>query len=304
MAIPDDFLLAQLKTTTIIDDFVAENEQFYLDVATADVFFDSVDNKDRLPAHKNVLAARSPVFQRMFNEESLIGQLMTEDLDVFEEFLQVFYKPNIELHLMTVDIVMKFAKKYEVEQCFQICVAYLTELVNIMQQICDEIKQEKNFFKRFYAYWNKLKLDVSFTDAVCIMHETAVDFGCTELVAKLERFIGKYGSYVIDGLEHSMYVAKKDLKMILSIDFENRDEFGVFGACFKHVTNHDPLAFDCQVQIDLRQIFGESFDYIRFGAMTPQQFNQLASIYTSTFNEFDCQRIEQEIVFKQQNNIQ
>lgn len=83
---------------------------------------------DELSAHKSVLAASSPVFNRMFNGElKEKGDVDIKDASAsgFKEFLNFFYGVPMQLTIENVAEVLKLADKYDVEDCFPICIDFL-----------------------------------------------------------------------------------------------------------------------------------------------------------------------------------
>lgn len=90
----------------------------YLDAQTADVFFTVVSpsgERERIPAHKSVLIAKSEVFESILN-----GPIQYEgDLNVvgvapvaFKEFLQLFYNQIIMINTENISDVKKLCSSY------------------------------------------------------------------------------------------------------------------------------------------------------------------------------------------------
>lgn len=97
-------------------------EDFYLDAATADVFFVFGDgnNNQRIPAHKVLLAAKSDVFKAMFyGELKEKGDIKIVDASIaaFKEFLRFFYCTEIDPTIENAPNVLKSADKYNVPAC-------------------------------------------------------------------------------------------------------------------------------------------------------------------------------------------
>lgn len=109
-------------------------EHLYLKSKFADVNFQFISNDGvsvtRVPAHKNILAIESDVFERMF-----YGQLKESDnvtiLDVsdaaFREFLQFFYLADVNLTAENIAGVMYLGHKYNFKDCVDACVQLLKE---------------------------------------------------------------------------------------------------------------------------------------------------------------------------------
>lgn len=92
--------------------------------------FDCDGDVVKLPAHKGVLSASSPVFNAMFNGDlKEKGDVDIEDASpvVFEKFLHFFYGKPMQLSMENVADVLKLADKYDVEDCLSICVDFLKE---------------------------------------------------------------------------------------------------------------------------------------------------------------------------------
>lgn len=105
----------------------------YLDAETADVFFIIGSDKSsshRIPAHKNLLAAASDVFKKMFyGPLKERGDVIVDGANAaaFDEFLQFFYIDNVELTIENVAEVMDLGHKYNVIKCFDLCVEFIKD---------------------------------------------------------------------------------------------------------------------------------------------------------------------------------
>lgn len=97
---------------------------------TADVqfLFDCDETIVKLPAHKDVLAESSAVFNAMFRGElKENGDITIVDASpaAFEEFLQFFYGNQMNLTMDNIAEVLQLVDKYDVDDCFAICVDFL-----------------------------------------------------------------------------------------------------------------------------------------------------------------------------------
>lgn len=106
-------------------------ESHYLNKDTADVFFICGDEtKERIPAHKILLAGSSNVFDKMFygtlNEVNDI-KIVDATPNGFRQFLRFFYFHDLEFSLLYIDQVMYLAKKYLIESYFVGCCKFLSE---------------------------------------------------------------------------------------------------------------------------------------------------------------------------------
>lgn len=82
----------------------------------------------KISAHKEVLAAMSPVFNAMFNGElKEKGDVKIVDVSAaaFEEFLKFFYDDEVKLTMEHIEDVINLTHKYDVADCFQIAITFL-----------------------------------------------------------------------------------------------------------------------------------------------------------------------------------
>lgn len=96
--------------------------------------FERDDDIVKIPAHKDVLASLSPVFNAMFNGD------LREDGDVkivdakpaiFEVFLQFFYGSQVNLTLDNISDVLDLIDKYDVADVATVCVDFLKNHLKI-----------------------------------------------------------------------------------------------------------------------------------------------------------------------------
>lgn len=96
--------------------------------------FDCDGETFKLPAHKCVLAASSPVFNAMFNGDlKEKGDVEIKDASpaVFEEFLHLFYGKPMKLSMEDVAELLKLVDKYDCEDCLPICIDFLKENLTV-----------------------------------------------------------------------------------------------------------------------------------------------------------------------------
>lgn len=115
-------------------------EVLYQNELSSDVHFvlrnKSDGNFREIPAHKAILASRSPVFERMFwgdhnlNEGALV-RISDVSADAFNEFLQFFYFAELDLTSSNIAEVLKLIDKYDVSGCFSLCEAFLERTVTV-----------------------------------------------------------------------------------------------------------------------------------------------------------------------------
>lgn len=96
--------------------------------------FDCDGEVVKLPAHKCILAASSPVFNAMFNGDlKEKGDVEIKDASpaVFEEFLHFFYGKPMKLSMKNVAEMLKLVDKYDVGDCLPICIDFLKENLTV-----------------------------------------------------------------------------------------------------------------------------------------------------------------------------
>lgn len=115
-------------------------EGLYRNELSSDVHFvlRSKDNNgfSEIPAHKAILASRSPVFERMFwgnhnlNEGDIVN-IADVSAEAFVEFLQFFYLAELDLTTANIAEVLKLIDKYDVSGCFLLCESFLDRTVTV-----------------------------------------------------------------------------------------------------------------------------------------------------------------------------
>lgn len=88
------------------------------------------DKATKIAAHKDVLAAVSPVFDVMFNgelKEKGDVKIVDASAAAFKEFLQFFYNDQVKMSMENIEDLLNLAHKYDVTGCFQMGVAFLKE---------------------------------------------------------------------------------------------------------------------------------------------------------------------------------
>lgn len=135
-------------------------EKLYLDTKTSDVFFifrsEKNEEIEKVPAHKCILSATSPVFGALFyglHKQDVDIDVVDTSAEAFKEFLQFFYRNQVKLTTENVPDVMVLCKRYRLDDwqsvlntCNDVCKSTLTldkmcwgyELANLFQ--LDELK--------------------------------------------------------------------------------------------------------------------------------------------------------------------
>lgn len=115
-------------------------ERLYLDIRTCDVYFvfksgpSDVDKPEKVPAHKSILSAISPVFDAMFygphKQEGDI-KIVDSNAMAFREFLQFFYLSSVTLTFENVPEVMYLGKEYMLSDCMIACTDFCESTLTI-----------------------------------------------------------------------------------------------------------------------------------------------------------------------------
>lgn len=117
-------------------------KELYLDVATADVFFDVKSREsgevESIPAHKCVLMKAAPVFNVMFGgilKETGKIEIIDASAEGFKEFLQFFYLNKIQFTPTNTLDVLNLAKKYNIVELFEKFGQFLIDAIDI-NEVC------------------------------------------------------------------------------------------------------------------------------------------------------------------------
>ncbi|XP_055303109.1 kelch-like protein 41a [Sitodiplosis mosellana] len=108
-------------------------KKLFLDEDSANFHFVFDSDNDRpmkLPVHKIILAAASPVFHTMFYgslEEKTEVEIVDVSFGAFKEFLQYFYLADVTLTMEHVPGVMYLGEKYEITECSDACSTFLMQ---------------------------------------------------------------------------------------------------------------------------------------------------------------------------------
>lgn len=108
-------------------------KKLYQNEKTADVHF-IFETEENIPAHKYLLAAARDVFDTMFyGSIKEKGDVKIGDVSaaVFMEFLRFFYFNTIKLTMANIFDIIHLGHKYEVAECFNLCVRYLGENLTV-----------------------------------------------------------------------------------------------------------------------------------------------------------------------------
>lgn len=217
----------------------------YMDAETADInfIFDLDGVVERVPAHKCILAASSPVFKQMFYGELKEGseiRIVDVCLDGFKAFLQYFYLDVVTFSSNNIAEVMKLSDKYLVIGCMELCTRYLTLIIS--------------------------------TNNVCWCYELALLFDLAHLIGACEERICSETQKVLDSSAF-LNCSRHILGRILLMDDLSCDEVHVFQASMHWAMEACKRAgIDENDADNLKQQLGSCFDSIRFPAMSAEDF--------------------------------
>lgn len=104
-------------------------ENLYLSTDQADVWF-TIDD-ERIPGHKLILSVASPWFKAMFSgslpEQGDVNLSETATVAEFKEFLQFFYRIDVQLTMENIEGVLNLAKQSMVDEFFRKCEQFLMD---------------------------------------------------------------------------------------------------------------------------------------------------------------------------------
>lgn len=247
--------------------FTSIGEKYYLKDDLADFYFifEVEENKEyeRIPVHKILLAGESDVFQTMFNElwiEKTEVEIVDSSPDAFREFLQFFYFKNVKITSENIDEIYYLGVKYNVAECLRVCEEFLKSTTTV-----------DNLLSRFdlAIFYENLKLRTVYEILLFIS---------MRLLIESKSFLQCSKRLLVNIL---------DMETLVCTEKE---------ACMSWVR-------EACGQTDLtRQIInshlGESFNKIRFGAMSLDEFDTINSSYKELFTTDEYNSIVQMIATK------
>lgn len=242
-----------VETTRYADRAIKILERLYSERdETGDVTF-IVESKS-IRAHRFVLAAVSPKYQTQFYGSNPDGDLINiEDVSAaaFEEFLEFFYKENINLSVENAEMVLDLAKQSLVDDFVNTCDLFLIETVNL--------------------------------DNLCSSYRLAISYDLKLLRCLCEDQF-KMNIKEIYGGEEFLQCDRDVLLAILKLDFLRCTETEVFDACISWAHAALEVANPDDVTVEkLREILGDVVHQIRFTSMEPQEFEVLHKRYEGFF---------------------
>lgn len=249
----------------------------YLDESVSDVTFvcgpEDCDNPENVPAHRLVLAMHSPVFKTMFFgsiPEKPIIRLTDATGEGFREFLEVFYKDEVNPTIENAAEVIYLLKKYELHERID-----------------------------FYSEFLQRTLT---KDDMGYCFELAMRFDLLEL----KDFCGSKIVTDENGSEVFNFCSKNVMETILQQ--EELKQYGkeVFLGCFQWARNAIKLENDTKNEPTLSEIRDQMstfFDLIEFGSMDSDVIKMMLYEFNELFTRKDFATIHMILASKYSRTI-
>lgn len=234
--------------------------KLYNNAMGADVEF-SLSNKmcrgeSKVPAHKIILAASSPVFQKMFYVDmikSAVVSIADVSFEAFLEFLQFFYTDTVVLTPANIAEVMKLIENYDMPKCVLICEQFLKNTVT--------------------------------SELVLSYYELAMLSNCSrDLMREYDEIIAA-NIVIIFKMTSFEECNFSVMQHIFQMDCLNCSEYDVFIAAMTwgiSVCKRKKLAASFE---DIRRELGDCFKLIRFPTMSPIEFTSCYNKYPNLLEE-------------------
>lgn len=232
-------------------------EKLYLDIRTCDVFFvfeSESGETHRIPAHKCILSAISPMFDAMFyGPLKKDGDINITDAspDAFKEFLQFFYLSMAKLTVENIPEVMNLGKEYLIDDCFNAC----TDIYKLTMT----------------------------PETVCWGYELAILFDQSDLKEICEQIIRKHPKEVFES-SNFLSCQSNVLRHILKLNSLKSDE--VFDGCLAWAKSACVRkSYDENDAQNLRSELGDLFYEIPFDVMQPKAFHDRYCSHQGLFSK-------------------
>lgn len=215
--------------------------KLYLQSKLADVHFAFTTNGEsiKVPAHKTILAAASPVFEAMFFgqlKENDVVEIVDSDASEFEEFLQLFYLPTVTITMENIDAVVRLADKYDMMECLKASVTF----------------PEKQLSKDYVICWLNLAI---------LLNNQPLKQSCENEMKKFTQEIIKSETF--------LHCDQSVLEYILKSEYLNCKEIDLFRSCVEWAKSScQANGLDGNDPTNWRNQLGDSFHLIRFETMT------------------------------------
>lgn len=232
------------------------------DVSTADVYFLCIDDDTKLvPAHRCILASDSQKFREIFFTKST--QMLMDDctLDTLTAFLKSFYCEVFEIKRNSLVALTQLAEKYNAIKCRSACWEFVQQMIQTSHE------------------------------DICLAFDLAITYNKMDLRRQCIAKIMAVGRSLI---ETASFVSctRQVFKIIVSLDFCDRDEVKVFMACMnwaKHRCEMENL--DANHPSNVRFVLGDTFSHIQFHKMNSSQFVQCLSLHADIFTTDELKTI-------------
>lgn len=231
-------------------------EKLYLNSELADVYFifKTIDNVQKIPANRAILAVQSSVFNRMFFgmlKEMGNIEIVHTNADAFKEFLQFFYLSKVTLSMENLWEVIRLADMYD---------------------IMDYVRNSGPIFDG--------KLTV---DNICWAYQLAIYLKHEKLIKMCEKKI-RCRPKKIFASECFKRIDRETLKRMLELSDLECDEMDVFNAsltwaksaCKEFELNENRMQ-------NVKMLLGDCLESIRFSEMQIEEFDALTESHKGLF---------------------
>lgn len=247
-------------------------EKLYLDLRTCDVYFlfkSKTVGYEKVPAHRNILATVSPVFDAMFygpHKQSGNINIINSTTTAFQEFLQFFYLSTVTLTADNVPEVMYLGKEYLLTDCLNACTTFCESTLTM--------------------------------DNICWGYELAILFEDDGLKRFCERKISENPSEIFKS-DSFLACESNVLRHILQLNSFKCDESIVFDGCMAWArATCIQKGLNEKNNKNLRTELGDLFDEIQFGRMKIDHFYTRHMSHDGLFTEPEFKEIVGKIAFK------
>lgn len=212
--------------------------------------------ESKVAAHKIILAASSPVFQKMFYVDmmnSAVVSVTGVSFEAFLEFLQFFYTNQVVLTERNIAEVMKLIEKYDMPKCQLICEQFLKDTVS--------------------------------SELVLSYYELALLYNCSRgLIKECEEIIAAdiATTFKMTSFGQCNYSVMRNIFQMESL---NCSEFDVFTAAMFWGTVACERKKLVASSENIRRELGDCFALIRFPTMSPVEFTVCYNKYPNLLEE-------------------
>lgn len=241
-------------------------QKFFDHKDSAEVFFEFEDDETvtRLPAHKMILAAESPVFEQLFFgiwRETGDIPIMDVPIETFEIFLETFYGIFQSISMKNIYDIMGLAHEYQASTTMEYC----------------EILLAKRLTGRnvFFAL-----------DLAIHYHRNKLRKSCMDFLKN------GYSVFEAKGFSNCSHEV---LKRIL-LDLKHDDAYNTFLHCIKWAKKScDRKNIDSTIMANLRKELGDCFNLLQFSAMARDQFGKITFEYGDLLERYEIEAIQRDI---------